>query len=214
MKKILIFFCLSILVFDSHCQDKYALINEIKDLSAIESAKEVTYYGLDFSLLKFISPSNSYKDQAIKEQYLGAWLVFFQEGIPEKYLRNMLKFKEEEFVYNQYSVQSRMDSISKDWIVVTPLSISKEQVFETIKSYNLPDKDGLGFVIHPVIFDEVSKDVYCFFTFFNIRTKEIFWIVETKEKGMGAGLKKNYGYGMTNATQKYLNEVYRKILKR
>ena len=213
MKKILFFLCLSIFVFDLHCQDKHALVNEITNLPAIINAKEVTYYGLDFSLLKFISPSNSYKDQAIKEQYLGAWLVFFQ-GIPEKYLGNMLKFKEEEFVYNQYSVQSRIDSISKDWIVVTPLTISKEQVIKIVKSYSLPENDGLGFVIHPVMFDEISKEVYCFFTFFNIKTKEIYWIVETKDKGMGPGLKKTYGYGMINATHKYLNEVYRKGLKR
>jgi hypothetical protein len=214
MKKILLLLGHLVLMYDLHCQNKHVLINEISNLSAIKSAQEVTYYGLDFSLLKFISPSNAFKDQEIKEQYLGAWLAFYQKEIPpEKYLRKWIDFKEG-FNYNPGSVQIRMESISNDWVVVTPINISKDQVIETIKSYQLPENAGLGFVIHPVVFDEITKEVFCFFTFFNIKTKEIYWIVETKEEGMGIGLKQIYGLGLVQTTKYYVDEVYKKNLKR
>jgi hypothetical protein len=63
------------------------------------------------------------------------------------------------------------------------------------------------------MFDEMTKNAFCFFTFFNIQTREIYWIAETKNEGVGPGLKRIFGYGMAYSTKLYFDDVYQKALK-
>ncbi len=209
MNKFILVLLLSSFVLCLYSQKKNIILIEKYDLSTVQNAKEVTYYGLDFSLLKFVSPTNAFNDNEIKEKYLGAWLAFYQKEIPpDKYLRKWLDFKEG-FNFNPISVQSRIDSIANDWVIVTPTTVTKEQIIRAIQSYKLTENEGLGFVIHPVLFDEITKNVYCYFTFFDVKTKNVYWISETMAEGFGRGIKEIYALGMVYSTKLYIDKVYK-----
>lgn len=137
------------------------------------------------------------------------WLITKKKFQPEKYLEKRANFKDN-LTFDEVSVQRRIDSVAEDWILFVPTSVTKEQVIGTIESYNLSESDGLGFVIHPVIFDNVKEQVFCFFTFFDIKTKKIYWRSEIVEDGSGYGYKQTYGYGLVSCTETYFDWVFKK----
>lgn len=188
------------------------LNNEMYDIEAIRSAKSITYYGLDFSLLKFIKPQNASEDKELRK-YLGAWLAFYQKEIPPKnYLFRWLKF--DKYYFNPSSVQIRIDSVPQEWVGITAPEITIEDVTNAIKTYNLGKDSGIGFVIHPVEFNNLEEEAKCFFTFFDIATKKVLWISETKGYVSGWGVTQWYGYAMIDCTKHYVDYIYRKNIRK
>jgi hypothetical protein len=187
------------------------LNNEIYDIESIKSVKSITYYGLDFSLLKFIKPQNANEDQELRK-YLGAWLAFYQKQIPPKnYLFRWLKF--DKYYFNSNSVQLRLDSVPKEWVGITAPEVTIEDVTKAIQGYNLGKDNGIGFVIHPVEFNNLEEEAKCFFTFFDIPTKKVLWISETKGYVSGIGVTQWYGFAMVDCTKHYIDYIYRKNIR-
>lgn len=213
MKKYLIILGVILISGRIHGQNNDVIKNEIYDIESIKNAKTLTYYGLDFSLIKFVKPQDSEKDEELRK-FLGAWLAFYQKEIPpETFIKTRLKFKNYDF--NDYSVQIRTDSVKKDWVVIATREITIDDISAVIRTYNLGNDNGLGFVIHPVEFNNLKKTTKCYFTFFDISTKKILWITETSgELGIGiVGVTGLYGYGMVHCTLTYLDKVYSKGIK-
>lgn len=216
MKKILLILAIVLLSYKISGQYIYTytnvLNNEIYDIESIKNAKSITYYGLDFSLLKFIKPQNANEDQQLRK-YLGAWLAFYQKVIPPKdYLFRWLKF--DKYYFNAGSVQVRIDSVPKEWVGIAAPEVSMQDIKKTIQGYNLGKDNGIGFVIHPVEFNNIDEDAKCFFTFFDIPTKNILWISETKGHVGGWGVTQWYGLAMVDCTKHYIDYLYKKNIRK
>lgn len=212
MKKCL--FLLGILLFAGNIQAQYkeVLKNKILDLNTIAEAKTLTYYGLDFSLLKYVRPKASLSDDELKK-YLGAWFEFYQKEIPPRnYLFRWLGFKHYNFDSN--SVQSRVDSLAKDWVVITTPEVEMADIAIAIGSFSLKADSGLGFVIHPVEFNHIEENAKCYFTFFDIATSKILWISETTGNINGNGTSQWYGFAMVECTRNFIDLVYKKNIKK
>jgi hypothetical protein len=216
MKKTLLILAVVLLSYKISGQFVYTytniLNNEIYDIESIKNAKSITYYGLDFSLVKFIKPQNANEDQELRK-YLGAWLAFYQKEIPPKYcLFKWLKF--DKYYFNASSVQVRIDSVPKEWVGIAAPEVSIEDVKEAIQGYNLGKDNGIGFVIHPVEFNNIDEEAKCFFTFFDIPTRKVLWISETKGRIGGWGVTQWYGLAMVDCTKHYIDYIYKRNIRK
>jgi hypothetical protein len=213
MKKILF----GIILFSSAvcAQSKYVIKNEVFDLEQIENATGLTYYGIDFSLIKFVYPNEAFNDNFFRDKYLGAWLSYYHREIPpQKCIRIWLKFSDG-FIFNSESVQCRIDSVAKDWVVSSQKNeVTIENISVLIKSYNLGEDTGIGFVIHPVEFNYIDKNTICYFTFFDIATKKVLWISETSATNDNYSITRSYGLGMVLSTKNYIDKIYKKTIER
>jgi len=212
MKKCL--FLLVILLITGNTQAQYneVMKNKIIDLKAVVNAETLTYYGLDFSFLKYVRPKMALEDDALRK-YLGAWFEFYQKEIPQQdYLFRWLGF--DHYNFDSNTAQSRIDSVAKDWVVITTPEIEIEDIAKAIGSFNLKGDSGLGFVIHPVEFNHIEENAKCYFTFFDIATRDILWITETTGNINGNGTSQWYGFAMVECTRNYIDKVYKRNLKR
>jgi hypothetical protein len=73
---------------------------------------------------------------------------------------------------------------------------------------------GLGFVIHPVEFNHIDEIAKCYFTFFDIAAKNIVWICETTGRINGNGTTQWYGFAMVECTRNYIDQVYKRNIKK
>jgi hypothetical protein len=212
MKKYLILIAVILFSCKITGQNIVVLKNKIFDIKTIVNTETLTYYGLDFSLLKYVRPRVALNDDEMRK-YLGAWFEFYLKEIPPRnFLFRWLGFKHYNFDSN--SAQSRIDSVAKDWIVVTTPEIEIADIALEISSYNLKGDSGLGFVIHPVEFNHIEENAKCYFTFFDISTREIRWICETTGNINGNGTTQWYGSAMVECTKNYIDQVYKKNIKK
>jgi hypothetical protein len=212
MKKYFFLLVLLLIAGQAPAQYSQVLKNKIINLNAVVNANTLTYYGLDFSLLKYVRPKSA-RDDAELRKYLGAWFEFYQKEIPaQDYLFRWLGF--DHYNFDSNSAQSRIDSVAKDWVVITTPEIGIEDIAETIRSFDLRGDSGLGFVIHPVEFNHIDEIAKCYFTFFDIATKEIVWISETTGRINGNGTTQWYGFAMVECTRNYIDQVFKKNLKK
>jgi|GEM_PF-5643899 len=212
MKKYLLLLVILVMAGNTQAQYNEVVKNKIIDLNMVVNANTLTYYGLDFSLLKYVRPKSAEDDAELKK-YLGAWFEFYQKEIPaQDFLFRWLGFDHYNFDAN--AAQSRIDSVAKDWVVITTPDIEIADISMAIKSYDLHGDSGLGFVIHPVQFNHIDEIAKCYFTFFDIVTKEIVWITETTGRIDGNGTTQWYGFAMVACTRNYIDQVYKRNLKK
>jgi hypothetical protein len=212
MRKCLFILAILLIAEKAPAQYNEVIKNKIIDAKAVVNAETLTYYGLDFSFLKYVRPKMALEDDVLRK-YLGAWFEFYQKEIPPRsFLFRWLGFKH--YNFDSSSAQSRIDSVARDWVVVTTPEIEIEEIAETIKSYSLKGDTGLGFVIHPVEFNHIEENAKCYFTFFDIATRDILWIAETTGNINGNGTSQWYGYAMVECTRNYIDQVYKKNIKK
>jgi hypothetical protein len=182
--------------------------NETNDLESVKNAKVITYYGLDFSLLKFIKLQNVMDDDKMRK-YLGGWISYYHKYLPPyNYLFKKLKF--DNYLMDYYSVQNNIDSVARNWIVASAKEVNINDISASIKKYDLEVSNGIGFVIHPVEFIESKGMTKCYFTFFEINTRKILWVSEIQGSGNGSGITQLYGRGMIVCTKNYIKNIYQK----
>ena len=188
------------------------LLDELIDPEPINNANQLAYYGIDFSLLKLIKPEAINKDAILKEKHLGALIEYFHAKLPVENIKYFLKFNQ--FDYNRYSVQQRLDSIAEDWVVLGHKMPTSQDVKQVIMRYDLPENSGLGFVIHPVEFNDSEKKVICYFTFFDIQTKEVYAMGCTWDLPSNYGFTRGFGLGMVSCMERYLQFIYEPVFRR
>jgi hypothetical protein len=211
MRKILILLGIIFIANESLAQNYNILINEIYDLQGVQSSTTLIYYGLDFSLLKLVKPQYVTNENVLRK-YFGAWLSFYHNKFPPQNLTKMLKF--DQTFFNDNAVQIRIDSVPKNWVVFSTHNVKIDSISNTIRTYNLGQDKGLGFVIHPIEFNTLTMKSTCYFTFFDIVTKKILWIAEISVDVKGLGLTQPFGYGMIESTKVFINDLYKKNVKK
>lgn len=212
MKKLVVAIGLIIISVNLSGQFYSTLKNEITNIDTIKNAKSLFFYGLDFSLLKFTNPKEALNDEVFRK-YLGAWLSYYQKELPPRErIIKWLGFRNT--VFDEYSVQSRIDSVVKDWVVNVAPEVKVSDISSVIKRYQLDQSDGLGFVVHPVEFNSIDERAKCYFTFFDISTREILWITEIRTYASGLGYTEPFGSGIIRCTRGYIDGVYKKKIKR
>jgi hypothetical protein len=211
MKKILILSVFILFVTKTFGQTSNVITNEIYDLDKVKEGNVITYYGLDFTLLKFVKIRDAANDDKLRK-YLGAWLSYFKKNESgEKLILSKLQFVR--VIMDDYSVERNLDSVPQNWVVSSIQEVTIKDVEALIKAYNLKQNSGIGFVIHPVEFNDNEQIAKCFFTFFDNDTRKILWISETQGRTSGMGVTEWFGNGMLNCTKIYFNKILSKTLK-
>ncbi len=161
------------------------------------SAKQMTWYGLDFSMAKFVGAFSdvSYAyDKAgweIKGRYFPEWNnVVINER--DKY--NLKEFYRKETVkYDPTAIESVNNKVNPDSMMSwnAPPSLTDFQLQEEVSRYDRTNKQGLGLVYIVELFDKTQKMAIIHVTFFDMATGKILYTKQIAAEPGGFGLR-NY----------------------
>lgn len=177
----------------------------VKSVSAqsvqdVFNQKEMTWYGLDFSMAKFVgdfSHFNSAGTKAgsqIRDTYFKSWNHIIV-GERDKY--DFLKFyKKEALMVDLESVEKINAKVDADKMMVwnTPEPLNEEKIQEAVHKYTKNEKSGLGLVFVVESFDKLAELASIHVTFFDIATGKILLTKKLQTKPRGFGLR-NYWVG-------------------
>lgn len=160
------------------------------NIEKIFSAKAVIWYGMDFSKSKLTNPDPKKLDQGslMKEKYVPAWM----EIVNERYYSELVKekLKKDTVIKDLISIQQLFKTIDeKKFISSAEYNFTIDSVKSVVKNYKLPQTNGVGCVL--ILENLNAPDVFVtgYFTFFDIETKDVLYVIKAKRKPNG-----NYGF--------------------
>lgn len=167
----------------------------------------VVYYGIDFTLSKFIGSSGFNDPAHIVDKYL--------DGINQKIVREQDKydmgifFKRRDYDVDLEMLSGRNRSINPyDIVINSSHSISEAQIRELVSSYNPKAQEGIGLVIVMESLNKLREQATMHFTFFDIKTKEVIHVREVSAEPSGFGITNYWMKPVYNAL-KDLKRQYR-----
>jgi hypothetical protein len=158
----------------------------------------VTWYGVDYSLVKFTLITES--TQQIVTNYLPSInAVIITE--PEKF--NIRKY------FNKYNVTIELDNVNEhnqkidpaQLAITNPSSITQEDVNKLVKSYKTAGKTGMGLVFIAENMNKTTAIGSFYVVFFDLATKEIIDSQRVIGKASGFGFR-NFWAGAVAAAMK------------
>jgi hypothetical protein len=183
MKKNLFVICLLFALSYTSAQTKEEIFN----------APSITWYGLDFSLIKLLGSSEFKNLQEIKENYFHSMNDVL---ISEKKKYDLEKFlHKKSVIYNLEVVKKNNDSIDYHNLTTDNRQysefISKQMVQELIGKYNCGSDKGIGLVFVMENFDKLFNNnrASMIVVFFDIGTKKVLLSERMTEKGGGFGFR-------------------------
>lgn len=174
-------------------------------------ATEITFYGYDFSHFK-LAETKRMLDENIKTLVPGV-IGFLNEHTTENDLQK--RFKKERVKFSFDHMQTVVKNIKNEDIVsMVKHNIHADSIQSIINSYNINEKEGIGFVVIVECFEKITKRSTAYFVFFDIASKKIIMsdYFGGKEAD-GYGLINYWGVGMNATFGKYIADVYRKRAK-
>lgn len=157
-------------------------------LDKVFNTSDITWFGLDFSQCRITNPDKMFQGQEIASKYPPLWMNQINKNFDLGYIQNKLDNKN--IKADLVSVQKLYNSINKDsFVVAQHYSIQWNKIVDDIKSYNLPQKSGVGLVFIPTNFDELDKHAHGYFVFFDIENRDILAYAEV------SGLRNGKGFG-------------------
>ena len=201
MKKLmLIFICLII----------SSQVLQSQETGDIFTSKEATWYGLDFSEVRFIGTEGFSDVAKIKDVYFSSWnnLIINE---PAKYNLQLMFFKDTVF-YNLNVVEKRNKLPEVDELVISndSYSLDKNTIAEIIKEYNSKEKEGLGIVFIMESFNKPKRAGTMWVTFFDIASKTVLLTEKMSGKPGGAGLRNYWARTYYNVMAKIQKTEYLK----
>lgn len=191
-------------------QSKYILSEHGEGIKTVAETKSVVFYGMDFSLMRLTDAKKVELDSDL-ERFFGGWISTFEKL---EYVDHVKKYlHKKEFVYSPGSVQSRYKLVPEEWCILDDYSFSFDTLQSAIKTYNLKEKEGVGFVINIENFNKRYEKGTMFMTFFDIKTKDVLWSVETWGEPGGMGMSKYWMVSVLHAYSKYINYYNKEIKK-
>jgi hypothetical protein len=161
--------------------------------SEIFSAPSVTWYGLDFSLIKLLGSSDFKDPNAIQHKYFKSINELI---ISEKKKYNLEKFFHKDTInYNLEVVNKNNDSVNYTNLITDDSKysefISKPMVQELISKYDCGSDKGIGVVFVMENFDKMFKKntASMIVTFFDIATKKILFSERMTAEAGGFGFR-------------------------
>jgi hypothetical protein len=189
--------------------------------------EEVTYYGIDFSMNQWVESGERKRKSEVfyaknnKSYFVNAWFNAYHDEIPPgKYLRKWLGL-EEGFKFDYNEVMRRNSSADGEWVTDEYSAPDLDQLKATIKSYNLKEKSGTGFVIQAVNYNADEFYSIAIFILFDIATREPMRITEikTKSEKLGRGGHRAptfdiiYPMVLVRGTKAFIDKVYKPFLR-
>jgi hypothetical protein len=162
----------------------------------------IVYYGIDFTLVKFIGSSGFSDPAHIVEEYFDK---INQKIIMEQDNYDMgIFFRRWDFDIDLEMLSGRNRSINPYEVVTNSNHIiSEEQIRELVSTYNPKAQEGIGLVIVMESLNKLRERGEMYFVLFDIKTKKVVHI--RKESGEPSG------FGITNYWMKPVYEAIKKL---
>ncbi len=182
------------------------------DVKSVIKAKEIVYYGWDFSNFRITDASKINDTELILKKHIPTWIGMLNARYPSA---KVAEHFNKQVIENLVSVQNLIKNIkSDDLVTFQTYELTIDSVKNIVKSYILPEKTGIGLVFIIESFNKPQRYVTGFTTFFNIQNKEVLW--STKIKGLPGS---KYGFiqylyeGFIEIYDLYLSNFYKKQIK-
>lgn len=182
-----------------------------QDAKKVFSAKEIVWYGLDFSKATFVGQFDQgmgampATGNDMKNKWIGEWNSLIARE-PQNF-----KIKEAFYVDNVYYDLAMLNEINSKIEADKCMSfnagkIERADIDAMVKKYGTGDKKegiGLAFVVENFNKGTQMADVYV--TFFDIATKKVLFCEKMSGKAMGVGMR-NYWAGAIKAMLKQIEK--------
>lgn len=162
----------------------------------------LVYYGIDFTLVKFIGSSGFSDPAKIVDVYLDK---INQKIIMEQDKYDMgIFFRRRDFDIDLEMLSGRNRSVNPyDVVTNSNHTISEDQIRELVSTYNPQAQEGIGLVIVMESLNKLRERGEMYFVLFDIKTKKVVHI--RKESGEPSG------FGITNYWMKPVYEAIKKL---
>jgi hypothetical protein len=183
------------------------------DMKSFYMAKTIVWYGWDFSN----SRMNDFAKLSEGELMVNKYIPGICERLNKRYPPELIEknLGKQNFSYDFGSVQKLYQKLNtNEYVVTTSYSFSVDDLKKIIKDYDLPQTEGVGFVINVEELNKTERFVTGYVTFFDIQTKEILWTTKMKGKpGSKYGLAMYWLEGVSELYEYFNGDVYRKSIK-
>jgi hypothetical protein len=181
-------------VFGQGCRGVEVINNEGKEI--VKQAEAINWYGLDLSMASLTNGKKSKDGELIRDTYCPAWITYFNDKIPPEKLEKRSYFGKK-VIYDPVSVQDRYKLLDTEtWVTHYEKNINEEQIKDLIKSYELQEKEGIGCVLIVDNLNKPKERTTAYLTFFDIKSREIYWLIKSKAKADGWGMTGFWGQGL------------------
>ncbi|MEI7596274.1 MAG: hypothetical protein WCK02_11040 [Bacteroidota bacterium] len=177
----------------------------------IKDAKEITYFGLDFTKTKFRGLENYFQDlDKIKNTFFSEWNILIMQE-KEKYNLEKAFNKEKVSLNVSKAIERNKERSMANIITIDEYSIPADDIKKIVKNYSIEGGDiGLVFVVESL--DKIDQEVSIWITFFDIKTKEV--LLSKLVTGKAGGIAfKNYWAGGIYQIIKQCPKQYKSWLK-
>lgn len=185
----------------------------------ISDAKEIIFYGYDFSHFKLADAKRLYaaasKDPAgINEpagikKYISGWVGYLLNKLGDGYFARKLKTSKVTFDFD-YTLQVIKNLNEDELVSLVKTSIPADSIKSILSKYQIKQKEGIGFTIIVECFDKKTETSSAYFTFFDIATKNILMSDHfSTSHADGIGLTSHWGYGFTYTVESYISDEFK-----
>lgn len=192
----------------------------------ISNAKEIIFYGYDFSHFTLADPKRLYfaqeKDPAgVKEHpvnsmkvYVSAWVGYLLDKMSENYFARKLKTNKVTFDFD-YTLKVIRQLNDSNLVSLLKRTIPKDSIQSIIDGYQVKQKEGIGFTIIVECFNKDKEASSAYFTFFDIATKKVIMSdYFSTSHADGIGLTKHWGYGFNYTVDSYISNEFKSNVRK
>lgn len=198
--------CLILVYFANYPSYSQKIYSSEKDIFL---ANEIIFFGYDYSDFRLADAKRM--DEDVKN-FIFIWIANSQTGLSENEMASRTYLNKDKVVYNFDPTLERIKKLkSEDLITLTKHNISKDSIQTFIDSYNIKEKEGIGFVVIVECFDKNHKTVSGYCTFFDIATRKLLMSDYFSSKNSdNYNRVKDWGSALNIALRKYMWDYYRK----
>lgn len=183
-----------------------------EDCEKVFSAKEIVWYGIDFSKAKFIASksfSSGFTNPAeIQENFIPSWNEWFlNEGVVKKRKKAL---KVEQMPSNIEIVNERNQNL-EGMVVYENYEIDKSTVQEIISEYNTERNDGIGLVFIVESLNKEKNKSFVYVTFFDIKSKKVLMSEKYIGDPGGFGVKQFWNVSLYEVQKQIKMSRFKKI---
>ncbi|MBK8610474.1 MAG: hypothetical protein IPL84_11195 [Chitinophagaceae bacterium] len=189
-----------------------------KDISA---AKEITFYGYDFSHFTLADAKRLYVAQdrdpaGVNEHpvksikvYVSAWVGYLLDKMDDNYFARKLKTSKVTFDFD-HTLQVIRQLNDSNLVSFLKTTIHRDSIQTIVSNYQVKQKEGIGFAIIVECFNKDKEASSAYFTFFDIATKKVIMAdYFSTSHADGIGLTKHWGYGFHYTVDSYMSHEFK-----
>ncbi len=166
-----------------------------------------TWMGIDFSLFNFLSIKKSGEEE-LHIKYIPIWQKLFSKEIPDEKLGKWLS--KTNFVSDcNYSENLYTQTLNRKWILSNGNSLTNDQIQAHLQTYK-SNNHGLGLVLLPGLFDEITARVSLYVVWFDLDTRTIVHLQEISVKSPPSTMTARWLNGLVESTKKYVDDYFKK----